>query len=101
MTALEFKGMCPLCVERGAKPNKIQVAFHFVTRRRTATRWDLINVIGACKACNKYERYYPDLSRAWFIRRYGSMPYLDLVDKSKAKVLMTEEGLEEIIRRYS
>ncbi len=97
--------MCPLCrtkpEERFFKSgNRAKwVCFHFISRKRKATRWDKANVIGACNYCNVMERFFPDLSRAWFIRNRGVETYLDLVDKASQKVLVTEIGLKEIIRK--
>jgi len=66
-------GGCPFC------GGPVQHCFHFVTRKRRITRWLFINVIGSCKVCNKLERYFPDVSRAWFVKTYGAEVYLNLV----------------------
>src|SRR5581483_6591905 len=75
-TLREFGG-CPFC------GGEIHHCFHFVTRKRRVIRWLLLNVIGTCKSCNKQERYWPDLSRAWFVKHYGAEVYIDLVRRSR------------------
>lgn len=85
-------GICPLCM---MKP--VQCCFHFVSRKRRILRWDLQNVIGACTTCNYLENYFSDLSRAWYIRRFGVDQYLALVDKAKGDHEYTREELQAII----
>lgn len=81
-------GKCPLCNER-----PVQCCFHFVRRRRKVLRWDVRNVVGACHTCNYVEYRDPDLSRAWYIRRFGVERYLELVDKSREDFAPTEDYL--------
>lgn len=89
-------GMCPLCGKK-----KIKVCFHFITRRRKILRWREDNVIGACSTCNYVEQFYPDVSRAWFIRTYGAEKYLALVDESQQSFEPTVEYLQGIIDKYA
>lgn len=91
---LEY-GKCPLCC---IKP--IQVNFHFVTRKRKMVRWDIRNVIGACSTCNFIENFWSDLSRAWYIRRFGVAQYLDVVDLSRQNFQPSVEYLEGIVKTY-
>lgn len=70
--------VCPICNTR-----PVECCFHFISRKRRVLRWEVFNVIGACKACNKQERYWPDLSRAWYIKAKGADRYLLLVEASK------------------
>lgn len=85
-------GKCALC---NVKP--VQCCFHFVSRRRKATRWQPINVIGACHTCNWEERYFPDKSRAWFIKHYGPSFYLFLVEMAEGSFDPSQEFLEGVI----
>lgn len=89
-------GMCPLCNKK-----RIKVAFHFITRRRKILRWREDNVVGACSTCNYIEQFYPDVSRAWFIREYGAEKYLSLVDESQQAFEPTVEYLQGIITKYA
>lgn len=93
--AVEKWGHCPLC-----NTNPVEVCFHFVRRKRTATRWDVENLVGACGRCNWIEYRNPDPSRAWFIRNRGVEKYLEIVDKSTAFYKPTVRDLEEIIEKY-
>ena len=88
-------GKCPFCK---AKP--IQVSFHFIGRRRKATRWDVRNLVGACKTCNYWERFFPDRYRAWFIRNRGVGLYLELVDNAEEVLVPSKEYLEDIIKLH-
>lgn len=89
-------GHCPLCPDQD-KANPVQACFHFVRRKRTATRWNTRNLVGSCHRCNWIEYRNPDPSRAWFIRNRGVALYLEIVDKSMAYFKPTVADLEEII----
>lgn len=89
-------GNCPLCTSR-----PVQCMFHFISRKRAIVRWDKENVIGSCRTCNYTEQYFPDLSRAWYIRIYGVDKYLKLVHVAEQKFVPTANYLKEIIKRYS
>ena len=92
MTRRAFGGKCPLCGE-GA----IECCFHFIRRRRKSLRWSILNVIGACHKCNYVEYRNPDLSRAWYIIKFGVAQYLALVEESKKTFVPTPEYLAGII----
>jgi len=94
--SVSLYGKCPLC---GINP--IQCCFHFVRRRRKILRWCDKNVIGACNKCNFLEYRDPDLSRAWYIRKFGVEQYLFLVDKSKEAYSPTLEDLQKIIDEFT
>lgn len=87
---------CPLCFK-----NPIQCSFHFISRRRKILRWSESNVWGMCTTCNFVERNWPDLSRAWYIKRYGVAQYLLLVETSKESFEPTVEFLEATILKFS
>ena len=89
-------GKCPICNVR-----PVQCCFHFITRKRAILRWDKENVIGSCRTCNYVEQFFPDVSRAWYIRTFGVNKYLKLVHVAEQKFIITENYLKEIIRRYS
>jgi hypothetical protein len=91
-----YNDICPLC---GKKP--IQCCFHFITRKRKSTRWDWNNAVGACHTCNYLENYFSDLSRYWYIKKFGVEQYLSLVEKAKADFTPTKEDLENVIITYS
>lgn len=104
----KYNGLCPLCgknpliIDPAAPKKKNKwVCFHFVRRKRKILRWDIRNVIGACSRCNYLEYRNPDLSRAWFIRKFGVEVYLLLVDESKKDFSPTVEYLESIIGIYT
>ena len=88
--------ICPLC-----SLNHISCCFHIVSAQRKGTRYDERNVIGACIPCNKYENYFSDLSRAYYIRTFGVGQYLSLVDKAKKDFEFTVEYLQGIIDTYT
>jgi len=94
-TRRNYGDKCPLCEK---KP--IQCCFHFITRRRKILRWNGRNVIGSCHTCNYIERYFPDLSRAWYIRMFGVDAYLGLVDAARKNFEPTKAYLEDIIAHY-
>lgn len=87
--------ICPLC-----RVNPIQCCFHIVTANRKSTRYNELNVIGACTACNYVENYWSDLSRAWYIQTFGVEQYLALVEESKKDFEFTVEYLQNIICTY-
>jgi hypothetical protein len=94
--ARRIYGKCPLCLK-----NTIDCCFHFVTRRRKVLRWDIRNVVGACHSCNYLERKWPDISRAWYIRKFGAEQYLAIVDESAKPFQSTAEFLNGIIKENS
>lgn len=87
---------CPFCRE-----NPIQVCFHFISRRRKATRWVYDNVIGACRRCNYDERYFPDKYRLWLINRRGIDVYKALVEKAMVPFYPDKEYLLGAIKTYN
>lgn len=91
-----FNGKCLLCKER-----TIQCAFHIVRRGRKILRWHPANAIGACHRCNYIEYRNPDLSRAWYIRHFGTEQYLYLVDKSEEEFTPALEQLQQIISAFT
>lgn len=93
-------GHCPLC-PNPEMANPVECCFHFVRRKRLATRWDPGNLVGACNRCNWIEYRNPDPSRAWFIRNRGCDKYLQIVDQSAKSGQPTIEYLEEIIKSYA
>ena len=54
-------GLCLVCVAKqrlgllDRAPEPIEVAYHILPRAEQPTRWDLRNIIGACKRCNQGE----------------------------------------------
>lgn len=88
--------LCPLC-----NKNPVEVSFHFLSRRRKATRWVDHNVVGACRTCNYIEQYLPDWSRAWYIRTNGVDRYLTLVEEAKQDFIPTIEYLEGVVKTYT
>jgi len=91
-----LRDTCPLC-----EKNPISCCFHVVSAMRKKTRYDERNVIGACTPCNKYENYFSDLSRAWYLRTFGLDTYLAVVDKASEPFEFTRDYLENIIAHYS
>lgn len=87
---------CPLCLK-----NPVEVSFHFVSRKRKATRWKDFNVVGACRTCNYIEQFLPDWSRVWYIRAYGVDQYISLVEQAKQDFTPTVEYLEEVVKTYT
>ena len=87
--------LCPLC---DAGP--IQACFHFITRKRKIVRWSVRNVVGSCHRCNFIEQFFPDLSRAWFIRNRGVQTYLDLVDEARGTRDFNREDMAAIIKTF-
>jgi len=87
---------CPVCQVR-----PIKVCAHLISRKRTIIRWNSSNVYPCCGPCNWQERYYPDISRAWFIQNWGVNRYLDLVKVSRNKFEPTRRYLEALIRNYT
>lgn len=88
--------LCALCMK---KP--VQCSFHFISRRRKILRWSEINVWGMCNTCNFVERHWPDLSRVWFLKRYGLETYYALVEESKKSFTPTQEFLETTISTFT
>ena len=88
--------LCPLC-----NVNPVHHNFHFISRKRAILRWDIRNCIGSCKGCNLMENYWPDLSRAFYIRTFGVDQYLALVDESRKSFVPTPLYLQGIIDGYT
>lgn len=67
-------GYCLVCMAKqrlgllDRVPEPITLAYHIVPRGDQVTRWDLRNVIGACKRCNDGERW--SRTRASLKERY-------------------------------
>ncbi len=111
-TIIEYNGKCPICERGPLIPNKpcrrdprlevpaIQCCFHFIRRKRKVLRWDIRNVTGACHKCNWVEYRDPDLSRAWYIRKYGHEQYLAIVEESKQSFIPDVDFLERVIKGY-
>lgn len=91
-----FNKVCPLCEK---KP--IQCCFHFITRKRKAVRWNVQNAVGACHTCNYLENYFSDLSRYWYIKKFGVNQYLSLVENGRQDFTPTKEDLENVIITYN
>jgi hypothetical protein len=73
---------------------------HLIKRRKMSTRWDEVNCHAICSHHNYLDNLEPQHYLSWFLREYGSLPYQDLVDKSKQTVKLTREYLQNIIKRY-
>lgn len=60
---LVHAGLCLVCVAKQAlglldrAPEPIELCYHVLPRGDKMTRWDLRNMIGACRRCNDGERW--------------------------------------------
>lgn len=86
---------CPFC-----KKKKIVCCFHFVTRKKYATRWDMNNAIGSCFGCNFGMEFNPHPFVVWYIKEYGVESYLGLVKSSEEKTKFSDLVLESMIVSY-
>lgn len=86
---------CPIC-----NRNDVQCNSHLIRRGRSLTRWYSPNTYASCMGCNLYENFHPDVSRAWYIRKYGVEQYLNIVDMSMEKFVPDRKYLNEIINSY-
>lgn len=88
-------GKCPFC-----KTKPIEHCFHFLSRVSYATRWNELNAIGSCRACNMSMEYSPAPFLLWFIDNRGrdKLDYLQALWHSVAK--FSNSDLETMIKYY-
>lgn len=73
---------------------------HLIKRGKRSVRWDEINCHCLCMGCNWKDNFDHDVYVAYFIREYGELMYLDLVDRSRGIFKPTREYLQSIIEKY-
>lgn len=90
-----YNGRCLVCQAKkrlgfiqDRKPNLIELAYHVQRRGREAVRWSLHNIVGACSACNHWEkltRYQqPETVRKVHIELVGAERHAQLEEAANA-----------------
>ena len=72
-------------------------AGHLVTRAKKSVRWDLWNVSVQCSGCNMLHEYQPERYTRWFIEKFGSKTWLDLIERSSHIQKYSTEYMEDLI----
>ena len=80
------------CITCGSKSNL--TVGHFIKRRHTITRWDLMNVHGQCWECNSRDNQqeYHDA----MLKLYPETAVKQLIDTSRLDIRFTNYELKEI-----
>jgi len=86
---------CVICGSR----ERLQ-AGHLITRNAKSVRYDLRNVWTQCASCNFKHEYRPEVFTQWWIERFGSDAYWELVEDSKKLKKWTVEELEALTRDF-
>lgn len=96
-------GLCLVCLakkrlgmiqDRAAE--YIYLAYHIERRGKEAVRWDLDNIVGACRRCNEWERFTryqnPDLVRRVHVEVIGEakLTAIEMAGKAGAKYSTAE-----------
>ena len=63
---------------------------HLIKRGKHSVRWDLTNCNAQCSGCNLRHNHYPEYYEMWFIKKYGPLAYMNLIEKSQKIVTHTE-----------
>ncbi len=85
--------------DRGMNP--IALGYHVIRRGREAVRWALQNVVGACSACNQYERLaryqQPDILRRIHSALVGEETLRNLEETARAGAKFSTEELRVML----
>jgi len=103
-------GFCLVCRAKkslGMIPNRgmnpIALGYHVIRRGREAVRWALENVVGACSACNQYERLaryqQPDILRRIHSELVGEETLRNLEETARAGAKFSTAELRETLAR--
>lgn len=95
--SLYIRALYPICVFCGSLTEH---CFHFMTRAKYATRWDVINGVGSCRGCNFEMEFNPHPYVKWFIDKYGLEEYNNLIARSNVIPKYSNEELEAMIEFY-
>jgi hypothetical protein len=75
-------------------------AGHLISRRHLATRWDEENVYGQCRSHNYQHTFNPNLYISWYVKKYGSDQYENLIRRSREVFRPTKGFLLEKIQYF-
>ena len=89
-------GRCVVCGQTYVLQNG-----HLITRGVKSLRWDEKNCNCQCSGCNYRHEFRPEIYTAWFVAKYGTEEYMELVRRSKKIKKWTIDELKELIERYS
>ena len=79
---------------------KIQ-AGHFISRSKSATRYDEMNVHGQCPNCNIWRRGNSAEYAARLIKDYGMVRFNELIKKGRQIKQFTVPELQKLIEHYA
>ncbi len=88
-------GHCAFC------PKPIEHCFHFITRAKHSIRWDFRNAIGSCAGCNYRNEFDPHSYIAYFISRWGTEAYEQLVRDGNKISKHSNEDLRAILDSFT
>lgn len=92
----KYGGLCLIC---GKRP--IQVAYHIVPAQRgDSTRYDELNVVGACAPCNCGEQWHRSLYREKHCQIFGRDTIEALEDKAREVVQLSTAELVALRDKY-
>lgn len=78
---------------------------HLIRRGKLSVRFDETNCNAQCSYHNFLHNSEPEHYYRWFIKNYGHLPLIDLVDRSKIKMKLPTSELRDylysIIKKYS
>lgn len=89
------------CITCGAAitPNNCD-AGHYISRRKTATRWNEANVHAQCYKCNRHEYGQAEKFRIALIAKYGLAVVEELENISKNTVRLRDGDYNKLIDYY-
>jgi len=89
-----------ICVLHNNKCKGAVQCGHLIKRGKMITRYDEVNCNALCEYHNYLDNFEHDHYVSWFVREYGALPYLDLVEKSKSIKQMKRQDYLDIISKY-
>jgi len=89
-----------ICVLKSEKCILTIQAGHLIKRGKMNTRYDEENVHALCMYHNYLDFHEPQHYIAWFVKKYGSDKYLELVERSKQIRQFKRGNFIYIIARY-
>ena len=93
------------CVLDCDKCTKVIQCGHLIRRGKFSVRFDETNCNAQCSYHNFLHNSEPEHYYRWFIKNYGHLPLIDLVDRSKIKMKLStpelRDYLQTIIHKYT
>ena len=76
-------------------------AHHIVTKRRRATRWDMVNGISLCRSCHRWIHAHPADGMIWLTAQLGEGILDALQLKSRQRAKFTAEDRARMLAEFT